>query len=255
VTAASRELFADTVRTQPVDVARACLLVGCEVEPDLDLGVSLGVLDALADATRPLLDRGPAEALRRGLGEEAGFGGSAADYEDVRSSLLHEVLRRGRGLPILLSVVWCEVAARLDVSAVPLGLPGHVLVCVGDPRGEHVVVDPFHRGRTVEVPAEPALPATDLLLRLLTNIRVLTGRQARSLESARTRLWATELSLLLPRHPLALRRERGELLVRLGDYAGGAAELEEYASLVDDVDETDADTSRRQARLSRARLN
>jgi hypothetical protein len=35
----------------------------------------------------------------------------------LRSSLLHEVLRRTARLPLLLSVVWLEVAARLDVPA------------------------------------------------------------------------------------------------------------------------------------------
>ncbi|MCW2600473.1 MAG: putative transcriptional regulator [Frankiales bacterium] len=256
MTAASRARFAELVRSDPVDVGLACLLVGCESEPDLDLDASLAVLDTLAATARPLVSRlGPAEGLRVALGERAGFAGSAADYDDVRSSLLHEVLRRGRGLPILLSVVWCEVAARLDLVAVPLGLPGHVLVCVGDPLDEHVVVDPFHGGRLAEAPSEPVLQPVDLLLRLLTNVRALTARHARSLETARTQLWATELSLLLPHHPVGLRRERGELLVRLGDHAGGARELEEYASLVDPIDDTEAEVARRHARSARARLN
>ncbi len=256
MTAATRARFAELVRADQVDVGLACLLVGCESEPDLDLDASLDVLDALAATARPLVARlGPAEGLRVALGEHAGFAGSAADYDDVRSSLLHEVLRRGRGLPILLSVVWCEVAARLDVTAVPLGVPGHVLVCVGDPLDEHVVVDPFHGGRGAEVAPDPVLQPVELLLRLLTNIRALTARQERSLDTARTRLWATELSLLLPRHPVSLRRERGELLVRLGDHLGGAAELEEYASLVEALDEQEADLARRQGRLARARLN
>jgi regulator of sirC expression with transglutaminase-like and TPR domain len=251
VTAASRARFAELVRSEHVDLALACLLVGCESEPDLDLDASLRVLDALAATALPLVLRlGAAEGLQAALGETAGFGGSAADFEDLRSSLLHEVLRRGRGLPITLSVVWCEVAARLDVVAVPLGLPGQVLVCVED-----VVVDPFRGGLLVDAPSEPVLEPVELLLRLLTDVRALTTRQERSLESARTRLWATELSLLLPRHPLGLRRERGELLVRLGDHLGGAAELEHYASLVEDVDEAEADKGRRQARLARARLN
>ena len=251
MTAGSRARFAEVVRAPEVDVALACLLIGCEVDPDLDLGASLAVLDALAFTARPLVEElGAAEGLRRALGEQAGFGGSEADFEDVRSSLLHEVLSRGRGLPIVLSVVWCEVAARLGVVAVPLGLPGRVLVRIGD-----IVVDPFLGGVSVDAPREPPLEPVDLLMRVLTNIRVLTARRERSVESARTRLWATELSLLLPRHPLALRREHGELLVRLGDYLGGAAELEEYAGLVDDVDEAAADATRRNARLARSRLN
>jgi regulator of sirC expression with transglutaminase-like and TPR domain len=249
VTAASRARFAEVVRSEPVDVALACLLIGCEVEPDLDLAASLAILDALAATVGPVGDD-PAEALHVALGERAGFHGSAADYEDVRSSLLHEVLRRGRGLPILLSVVWCEVATRVGVAAVPLGLPGHVLV-----RVEDVVVDPFAGGRRVDAPREPVLEPGTLLLRVLNNIRALTERQERSLETARTRLWATELSLLLPRHPVLLRRERGELLVRLGDHLAGAGELEAYAEIVDDVDPAAADAARGSARQARARLN
>ncbi|MGZ6826984.1 MAG: transglutaminase family protein [Mycobacteriales bacterium] len=254
MTQATRDRFAELVRADPVDTARCCLLVGCEVEPDLDLDASLDVLDRLAEAARGDVARhGPAEGLRRALGERAGFGGRAEDYEDLRSSLLHEVLRRGRGLPILLSVVWCEVAARLGVEAVPLGLPGHVVVLLDGHDG--TVVDPFGGGRVVDAPHQPALAPADLLLRVLTNVRALTDRQARSLETARTRLWATELSLLLPRHPLVLRRERGELLVQLGDHLAGATELERYADLVEDVDGTAAAESRRRARLARARLN
>jgi regulator of sirC expression with transglutaminase-like and TPR domain len=255
MSASSRARFASVVRDEPVDTALACLLLGCEVEPDLSVEESYQVLDGLAAGVQ-LTSSSPAEAavaLKRALGDEAGFGGSDADYDDLRSSLLHQVLRRGRGLPILLSVVWCEVSTRLGVPAVCLGLPGHVMVCLGDPVGEHVVVDPFHSGVVTTVSPEPVLSGNDLLLRVLTNIRLLTARRERSLEMVRTRLWATELSLLLPRHPLELRRERGELLVRLGSHVAGAVELEEYASLV--TDEEAAERSLRAARLARSRLN
>jgi regulator of sirC expression with transglutaminase-like and TPR domain len=252
---ASREQFATVVRTSPVDTALACLLIGCEIEPDLSVELSLKVLDELAASVR-LASLAPADvarALQRALVEEAGFQGSEADYDDLRSSLLHEVVRRGRGLPIMLSLVWREVARRLEVPAACLGLPGHVMLCLGDPAGDHVVVDPFHGGVVRDVVASPVLEGNDLVLRVLANIRALTTRQARSLETARTRLWATELALLLPRHPLDLRRERGELLVRLGEHQAGAEELEEYADAVPD-DEV-AETARRAARLARSRLN
>ena len=259
MTAASRRRFADVVRSEPVDVALACLLVGAEVEPDLDLDESLALLDELAATTRRHLPRGcspelAAAGLQAALGGEAGFGGG--DFDDVRSSLLHEVLRRRTGLPILLGVVWCEVAARLDVPAYCLGLPGHVLVGLGDPDDVHVVVDPFRGGARALAPEPfPALAPHDLLLRVLTNVRAAAGRRERSLETVRTRLWAVELSLLLPRHPVSLRREHGELLVRLGDHAAGADDLEEYASLVEPVDDAEAESARRQARSARAQLN
>jgi regulator of sirC expression with transglutaminase-like and TPR domain len=272
----ARERFAETVRSTPVDVALACLLVGAEVD-DESVDVSLAHLDALAATTRALLRPGGspadgAEALRVALGERAGFAGFAEDYADLRSSLLHEVLRRRRGLPLLLAVVWVEVAARVGMPAYAVGLPGHVVVGIGDPAGDHVFVDPFAGGRLVSradleqrvlqatgaalsAPHLAPMAPVDLLLRLLTNIRALTARQEPSLSAARTRLWAVELSLLLPRHPVGLRRERGELLARLGDYVGGALELEHYAVVVEDADAQAAESARRAARQARARLN
>jgi regulator of sirC expression with transglutaminase-like and TPR domain len=273
----TRSRFAEVVRSEPVDVGLACLLVGGEVDPSLDVDDGLRRLDELAEQARSEVPRraGPreaAEGLRHALGGVAGFAGSDEDYGDLRSSLLHEVLRRRRGLPLLLSVVWVEVAARLGVAAYPIALPGHVVVGVGDPDDEHVVVDPFAGGpvlddaevdrlvRRLTGPARqpeslrPVLPV-DLLLRLLTNVRVLSARMPPSLDAARTRLWATELSLLLPRHSLELRRERGELLVRLGDHLGGAAELEHFAAVVETDDDTAAGRARRAAASARARLN
>ncbi len=267
----ARRRFAELVRSDDLDLGLACLLVGAEVEPDLDVDVPLAALDALAAAARPLIPPNcspavAADGLRAVL---AGFSGSAQDYQDVRASLLHEVLRRRRGLPLLLSVLWLEVAARLDVPAYALALPGHVVVGLGDPDDDHVLVDAFTGGRPLDrertaqqlaaagwAPQDArVLTPADLLLRLLTNIRALTSRQAPSLEVSATRLWAVELSLLLPRHPVTLRRERGELLVRLGDHLGGAEELETYALVVDDSDDDSATAARREARLARAQLN
>lgn len=246
MTAASRARFAEAVRAEPVDVGLAALLVGAEVEPTLDVDASLAALDELA-AICPASD---ASGLQLGL---AMFSGTEEDFQDLRSSLLPEVLRRRRGLPLLLSIVWVEVASRLGMTASYGMVPGRVVVVLGDLADEHTVVDPF-AGRVLSRPVEPIGPH-ELLLRLLTNIRALTARQPRSLDAARTRLWAVELSLLVPTHPLELRRERGELMVRLGAHLDGAVELESYAALVEEVDEAVAQACRREARQARARLN
>lgn len=243
MSSASRERFAELVRSPDCDVAEACLLIGCEVDPALKVTDGLVELDVLA-AQVTSRDVG---GLQRALGS---FGGSASDYEDLRSSLLHEVLRRRRGLPILLSVVWTSVAQRVGIPASSLGLPGHVLTLV-----DGVVVDAFSGGTVVHAPHEPVLDPPALLLRVLNNVRALTERQGMSLDTVRTRLWATELMLLLPRHPVELRREQGELLLRLGAYVAGARALEDFAEVVEDVAPTDAEAARRQARQGRARLN
>jgi len=210
--------------------------------------------------------RTAAEALHEALGLDAGFAGSEEDYEDLRSSLLPDVLRRRRGLPILLSVVWLEVARRLGVSAYPVGLPGHVVVAIGSPT-DFVLVDPFAAGRLLTIHDAAAkvraagaafnrghlapMTGQDVLTRILSNIRVLAART----DAPRTRLWAVELSLLLPHHPASLRRERGELRVRLGDFLGGAADLTAFAETVAAVEPTAAAASRQAAAAARSRLN
>ena len=251
MTAASRSRFAEVVRSEPVDVGLAALLVAAEVEPTLDVDESLATLDALAEKTRPLVaSLGPAKGLRMAL---ADFAGTEDDFQDLRASLLPEVLRRRRGLPLLLAVVWVEVATRLGMAASYATVPGRVVVVLGDLEDEHVIADAF-TGAFVPGPVEPLAPE-DLLLRLLTNVRALTTRQPRSLDAARTRLWAVELSLLLPRHPVDLRRERGELRLRLGAVPEGAAALESFAAIVEDADEEAARACRTEAQQARARLN
>lgn len=269
----SRDLFAAAVREQPLDLGLACTLIAQEADEGVQVTAELAHLDAFAALARPLVEAQPAtpagwaRGLAQALGEQAGFAGCEEDYEDLRASLLPDVLRRRHGLPILLTVVWAEVGRRLGVPVHPLALPGHVVALVGEPAGENVVVDPFFGGRTLSVhdvaetvrrtgvPFSRGLltptPPHALLLRILTNIRLLAARR----EELRVRRWAVELSLLLPHHPAALRREHGELLVRLGDYLGGAAELELFAEAATDSEPAAAAAARAAARAARSRLN
>jgi len=97
-------------------------------------------------------------------------------------------------------------------------------------------------------PAEPL----DVVMRILNNIRSWAAARP---ERSDVALWAVELALAVPSHPARLRYERGQLLVRRGDFLGGAAELEEYAGLVEVVDEGTAERVRGEAFAARALLN
>ncbi|GAA3296903.1 hypothetical protein GCM10020295_27990 [Streptomyces cinereospinus] len=115
--AALRRRFAAEARAERPDLATLCLLVGAQADGTLDeagADAAQAELDRLAGLLpfRPGGARAWAVALRELLGERCGFHGSAADYQRLESSLLHTVVRRRRGLPILLSVVWIEVARR-----------------------------------------------------------------------------------------------------------------------------------------------
>jgi regulator of sirC expression with transglutaminase-like and TPR domain len=278
VSASSRERFGEVVRAggaagDPDDVRLdlALLLLAAEALPDdqvagtgLDalLARGLAQLDQLAEAV-PEEGRDDLR-LRAALG---GFAGAAADYERLESSLLPDVLRERRGLPILLSSVWTEVARRAGVPAYGVGLPGHFVVGVGDPDGTRVLVDPFAggallpydhardiaavSGRTLRPEHLRPHDPIDTLDRVLGNVR----RWASTPERARHRLWAAELALLLPRHDLGLRREYGEALIATGRYPEASRVLEDYADTVAGPMPLEAEHARRIARQARARLN
>ncbi|MER7979119.1 transglutaminase-like domain-containing protein [Streptomyces sp. NPDC095817] len=268
-----RRRFAAEARAERPDLALLCLLVGAAADGTLDeAGIDAAQieLDDLAGQLpfRPGGPRSWATALAELLGGRCGFRGLPADYQRLESSLLHSVLRRRRGLPILLSVVWMEVARRAGAPVYGVALPGHFVVGFGPPE-KQVLADPFDGGRVLAgadaellvagatgAPLDPSMlsPAEplDVILRILNNIRAwATARPERSDVS----LWAVELSLLLPSHPARLRYERAQLLVQRGDFLTGAAELDSYADVVAAVDEPAATRVRQQALAARAMLN
>ncbi|SPE57933.1 hypothetical protein SNS2_3571 [Streptomyces netropsis] len=288
-TTGRRQRFTEAAREVRPDLALLCLLVAAEAHAGSGSRAKAPPEEAPSeedriDAAQIELDRlagllpalgrqaGPGrwgEALAQLLGERCGFHGSPADYRRLESSLLDEVLLRRRGLPILLSVVWLEVARRAGAPVYGVALPGHFVVGFGDPYGEKVLVDPFDGGRPLSdedagllvagatgaslspsmfAPAEPL----DIVLRVLNNIRAWAAARP---ERSDVQLWALELSLLLPRHPARLRYERAELLVERGDFLRGARELEEYAEVIAAVEPGTARTVLGQARAARAMLN
>src|SRR4029078_3086004 len=74
-----------------------------------------------------------------------GYGGAEADYYDPRNASLNEESDSRVGLPILLSIVFLDVAARVGLNAAGVGLPGHYGVKVQVEMHE-LYIDPFHGG-------------------------------------------------------------------------------------------------------------
>ncbi|NGO69733.1 transglutaminase-like domain-containing protein [Streptomyces boncukensis] len=289
---ANRRQFAEAARDERPDLALLCLLIGVEAAAHATgehtarevLGGAASAqaavdtaqieLDRLAGLVPYADSRTPAQwagDLERLLGDGCGFRGAPGDYRRLESSLLHAVLRRRRGLPILLSVVWMEVARRAGAPVYGVALPGHFVVGFGDPVGEHALADPFAGGRTLaggdlellvagatggRTPVSAAMlqPAgpLEIVLRVLNNIRAWAGARP---EQSAVQLWAIELSLLLPHHPARLRYERAQLLVERGEFVRGAREMEAYAEVIATMEPNAAETMRRAARAARARLN
>lgn len=166
---------------------------------EVDTGAALAELDRLAAELAPAAGGGPraeVAALRGLLGERHGFAGDSEQYDDPDNSMLDLVLERRRGLPILLSIVYVEVARRAGIALAGVGLPGHYVAG----HFGHVpplLLDPFAGG----APFEGAVPAAvrawgphETALRMLNN---LLGSYQRRADLARG-LRAAELRMELP---------------------------------------------------------
>ena len=160
-------------RQPPLD--RLALSIAGEFR-DVDVESSLEALDRMGAELLGRRDSTPEAELdlcRRTLAERHGFAGERDRYHDPASSMLDLVLERRRGLPILLSVVWVEVARRAGILLAGIGLPGHFVV--GHFGGvPPLLVDPFAGGQRLR--SEPAMALVrpwgphETALRMLNNL-------------------------------------------------------------------------------------
>lgn len=139
-------------------------------------------------------------ACRLVLGERYAFVGDRDHYDHPDNSMLDLVLARRRGLPILLSVVYVEVARRAGIPLAGVGLPGHYVVghFGADPP---LLLDPFSGGVDApEVAPEVAAiyvrpwDAHETALRILNNLTAAYSARADFSRAIR----AAELRLALP---------------------------------------------------------
>jgi regulator of sirC expression with transglutaminase-like and TPR domain len=245
-----------------VHLARIALEIARDAHPELDIESYLEKIQQLAERTR---DRcRPGSKIRDILGQmnwvlfvEAGLRANEEDYYDPRNSYLNEVLDRGLGIPISLSLVYWAVGERLGVALAGANLPLHFMLRFEED-GRTWFVDPF-RGGAIYNRENCARKLSDLVQQpvVLTDslsapcaIRAVVARMLRNLKVVYGR--RQEISLLLPvqRRLAALSHDDPAELRDLGllyaqtDQLGGALDpLQAYldsAPLADDAQEIHA---------------
>jgi regulator of sirC expression with transglutaminase-like and TPR domain len=87
------------------------------------------------------------DTLERLLAGELDFAGQEQDFDAPENSFLPHVVQTRRGLPILLSTVYLEVARRAKLPLFGVGLPGRFVVGYESRPGSIIVVDPFSRAQ------------------------------------------------------------------------------------------------------------
>jgi len=191
------ESFATLASTPEPPLDELALAMAGELR-EVDADGALAQLDALAAELTPAAGGGPdaeVEALRELLAHRHGFSGDREEYDHPDNSMLDLVLERRKGLPILLSTVYVEVARRAGIAVAGVGLPGHFVVAHFG-HSPPLLFDPFGDGALLEPQPLELRPsgAHETVVRMLNN---LVGSYRRRADLTRA-IRAAELRLELP---------------------------------------------------------
>ena len=185
-----------------VDLLRGALLIAKFEELDIEVDGYVDQVDRMADEVRSSL---PAEtqpeerlaALDNYLFAQNGYHGSRFDYYQRANSFMNRVIDDREGLPITLSVLYMELARRLDLTVHGIGLPGHFVVQFVPEEGAAQLIDVFDRGKKLKREDADgivqrytgerltdemlvAATATEILTRMLRNLLARTDRDIES---------------------------------------------------------------------------
>jgi regulator of sirC expression with transglutaminase-like and TPR domain len=241
---ATLELLSRTPEA-PLDVAEVALRLARDEFPDLDVDAHLGELTAMAHEAKRYMRGGLAAkvaGLCRYLFHDMGFHGNVKDYYDPRNSYFNQVLERRTGIPITLSALMITVGRRAGLRVEGVGLPGHFIV-KAVAGAQEILVDPFHGGRVLTdtdcenlvrqvtgvafevspLALEP-LPVGLIVQRMLANLKGIYLRQ----EDFPRGLRIMERLHQLNPQDVALRRDLGTTLVKIGQYGRAVDHLRFY---------------------------
>ena len=247
-----------------IDLPVAALLIAQEEYPALDIPACMERLASLAAGAAACM-KGPTDnpfavldAINTHLFEQERFRGNQEEYFDPRNSYLNDVLDRRLGIPITLSIIYLDIAARIGFPLHGIGFPGHFLVKY-EGEGREILVDPFHRGAILlpedcrqrlreaygdEVPLARGffkpVGARQIIFRMLSNLK---HAHMRSEDFPRALSVLERLVALTPQDA-RLRRDRGLVHMKLEQYGRAMEDLQDYVARLPGAD--DAEAARRQ---------
>jgi len=121
---------------ESLPLTEAALSLAQDAYPDLDMQATLAEIMPDDASVEHKVD-----ALNRYFFRELGFSSNLNDYYDPDNSHLNVVLRRRRGIPISLAVIYLEMAEQLGLPVRGVSFPGHFLLRVATP-GQDLMLDP-----------------------------------------------------------------------------------------------------------------
>jgi regulator of sirC expression with transglutaminase-like and TPR domain/S1-C subfamily serine protease len=136
---------------EKVDLIHAALLLARLDNEEVDVAAYRAEVErmakkAAADLPKGATDEAKLKALDAYFFDQRGFHGSRGDYYHRSNSYLNEVIDDREGIPISLCVLYMDLARRLEVTVVGVGLPGHFVVRHVPKDGGGKFIDVFDRG-------------------------------------------------------------------------------------------------------------
>ena len=239
-----------------IDLAKASLYYAQAEYPDLDVADYLEYLDRLAVDIADNLpqERYPLQVIKTinsYLFDRLDFQGDSQDYYNPENSYLNRVIDRGLGIPITLSVIYLEIAQRIDFPMVGIGMPGHFLIRP-DFADAGIFVDVFNRGEILfeqdceaklsqlyqqPVKLEPhwlkAVNNHQILARMLNNLKqiYLHHRQLEKVLAV-----VKGILMLFPHNPYEI-RDRGLLYYEMARWHDATDDLRFYLKTLPDAED------------------
>lgn len=243
----ARQRFYQAIHQSQIDLAEVALYIAQEEYPELEPDAYLNALDTMAQEVQ---ERLPAEqyplrvihSINQYLYDDLGFTSNTTDYYNPRNSFLNDVIERRTGIPITLSLVYLEIAKRIDFPMVGVGMPGHFLIGPSHEEME-IYVDPFHRGEilftqdcqarlvqiygpSVELQSAYLAPISpqQFIARMLMNLKHIYVQRNQTQKC----LAVIERILLIFPEAIGELRDRGILYYQLGHWTEARRDLESY---------------------------
>ena len=182
--------------------------------PEINEAAYRAILDDYAHDLHGKLDfsatpEGLIAGINQFLFKKHGFTGDEDNYYNPENSYLNRVVDRRLGNPISLSMIYLGVCRRLKLPVTGIGLPGHFLCRLQDPRQE-IYIDAFNQGRVLtkadcmkylkqagyefhEAFLVPASPRR-ILLRMCSNLHQIYQREGKKNHACRLQGYIVALS-------------------------------------------------------------
>ena len=149
----TKKLINELSKGAKADLALCALLIAQHDNQELDIEIYHSEINRMAMDLKDIINpedskENKVNTISKYLFEDNGYHGSRTDYYNRSNSYLNEVIDDREGIPITLSVIFIELASRINLELKGLGLPGHFVVFYNE-EGKRKIVDPFNNGKNI----------------------------------------------------------------------------------------------------------